>query len=124
MMLATNWGVYEICQRHAKFIAKGDNRDMEVRARDKLHLRNLRDVCPRLGPTVDLSGDADFPYRAFITREGLALLLAAVADEIDYVQFKKDAKPKLHTLLTRFWTAWLTAYPKGSHYTKVPARRR
>lgn len=119
MMLATNWGVYEICQRHAKFIEPGDSRDMEIRARDKQHLHNLRVVFPLIGSTVNLSGDADFPFRAFISRPCLAMLLADLADEIDYVQFKKDAvDPKLHNLLSRMWSVWLAAYPKGSVYSK------
>lgn len=127
MMLATNFGVYEICQRHAKFIDVGDDRDMEIRARDASHLEMLRDATTAdLGETLAiLDGTADFPYRAFITRMELGILMANLALRIDYVQFKKDAvTTKLHNLLSRFWTAHLDAYPKGSVYSVSTRRRR
>lgn len=120
MMLATNWGVYEICVRHAKFIKDGDHRDMEIRARSQQHLRELHDRFPEFitGIVALTDGTADFQYRAFISRPDLAVLLASLPPMIDYVQFKKDAKDtKLHSLLSRFWTVWLDAYPKGSVYS-------
>lgn len=120
MMLATNWGIYEITQRHAEFIEDGDNRDMEIRTRSDEHLILLRAWFPELSETLAiLDGTADFPYRVFITRDGLARLLASLPDTIDYVQFKKDAKdPVLHRLLDRMWTSWLNAFPRYSRYSK------
>lgn len=119
MMIATNWGVYEICQRHTQFVATGDDRDMEIRARDRMHLHELRSRFSQVGETLALlDNTADFQYRAFITRDELANMLSGLADEIDYVQFKKDAvTDRLHTLLTRMWSAWLHEYPAGSVYS-------
>ena len=119
MMLATNWGVYEICNRHAEFIQPDDNRDMEIRARDKEHLDNLRIIFPALGKEFMVGwGKSDFQYRVFISRTDLVLLMATLPDVVDYVQFKKDATTdKLHRLLSRFWSAWLDEYPDGSSYT-------
>lgn len=126
MMLATNFGVYEICMRHAKFIDVGDDRNMEIRARDASHLEALRDITTAdLGETLAiLDGTADFPYRAFISRTELAILMAGLAGEIDYVQFKKDAvTERLHRLLSSFWTSHLTAYPRASVYSQGTKRR-
>lgn len=123
MMIATNWGVYEICERHAQFIDPADDRDMEIRARDKDHLKALRKRFRGVGPILDLEGIADFPYRVFITRDDLARMLASLAYEIDYVQFKKDAKNKrLYKLLCDLWTKWLNAYPQGSIYSTLPRK--
>ena len=123
MMLATNWGIYEITKRHAQFIAKNDHREMEIRARSAEHLATLRVIFPDLERTLAiLDGTADFPYRAFISRSDLALLLAEVAGTIDYVEFKKDATDKkIHHVLNTMWSAWLHSFPK---YSKYSARRR
>lgn len=119
-MLATNWGVYEICTRHAEFIKEGDERDMEIRARSEQHLMELHKRFPNAitGIVRLTDGTADFQYRSFISRVDLAGLMASLPYEIDYVQFKKDAiTTKLHALLSDFWSAWLDAYPHGSVYT-------
>lgn len=121
MILATNWGIYEITQRHTEFIVKGDKREMEIRARSAEHLMNLREVFPELGRTLAiLNGTADFPYRAFISRSDLARLLAAVADTIEYVEFKKDATDKkIHRVLNSMWSTWLHTFPKYSKYSSI-----
>lgn len=119
-MLATNWGVYEICQRHMEFAKDGDLRDMEIRARHEDHLLELHDRFPEFitGLVRITDGTADFQYRSFISRDDLGVLLGALPPMIDYVQFKKDAVDhKLHALLSSLWTVWLKAYPKGSSYS-------
>ena len=120
MMIATNWGVYEFGKRDPQFRDAGDPRDMQIRARSAIHLEALRQRWPRLGDTVYLgSGVADFQYRVYITRAQLAdMMLVLVMEDINYVQFKKDAEDhKLHGVLSAFWTTLLHAYPHGSSYS-------
>jgi hypothetical protein len=126
MMIATNWGVYEIAKRHAEFIEPGDTRQMEIRARRKQHLATLRQLFPSLAETFSIKdGSADFPFRAFISRSDLALLLATLEMTIDYVEFKKDARdPELHHLLNVMWTSWLRTWPKFSKHTTFTRRQR
>lgn len=126
MMLATNWGIYEICERHVEFIEPGDPRTMEIRTRDRKHIKELRKRYPGLiGETIALTdGTADFPYRVFITRADLTGVLAGLVYEIDYVQFKKDAKdPIVHRVLNSMWSTWLNAYPKFSKWNATTLLR-
>lgn len=127
MMIATNWGVYEIGKRQKEFIEPGDARELQVRARDAEHLAALRERIPGLGETVFLDGIADFPYRAYVARDVLGMgLWDIVFTEIDYIQFKKDAvNNKLHSLLSKMWSSWLDFYPQHSSYTQTkPSRQR
>lgn len=119
MMIATNWGVFEIGMRPENTIPHGDTREMQIRARSEDHLDALRAHFPMLGDTITLNwGKMDFPYRAYISRTNLVLLLAGLESTVDYVQFKKDAvTPRLHGLLSRLWSAHLAAYPEGSVYS-------
>lgn len=122
MMIATNWGVYEIGMRDTQFKDAGDLREMQIRARTEEHLDNLRQFFSPLGPTVYLGhGVADFQYRVYISRSTLTYLMAELALDVDYVKFKEGALArkdhKLYGLLSSMWRSWLVAYPKGSSYT-------
>jgi hypothetical protein len=128
MMIATNWGVYEIGLRAAAFVEPGDTRELQVRARLASHLDALRERIPGLGETIFLDGIADFPYRAYIARDVLGMGLWDLAfNEVTYERFKEGAHKsgdhKLHGLLSRMWTAWLDTYPAHSSYTKNKATR-
>lgn len=119
MMIATNWGVFEIGERAQEFIGEDDTRELQVRARSGEHLRALRDRVAGLGESIYLDGIADFPWRAYISRADLGAGLATLVDELDYERFKEGAQNdhKLHALLSRMWSDWLQAYPHGSRYT-------
>ena len=124
MLLATNWGVYEFGKRDPQFIEEGDQRDMQIRARSVKHLHELQDRFSFIEDVVFLGyGVADFQYRVYLTQANLAIIMAELAFEIDYVQFKKGAlgDKKLYSLLSRMWSVWLDAYPEGSSYT-VPRK--
>lgn len=116
MFIATNFGIFEIGKRPQQFIPEGDDRNLQVRSRSFVHLHRLREkYLPTLGETVILDKPTDFQYRAYLTKDQLAEMLAALADEVTYEQFKHDAlDDKLYKALSAMWTAWLRFYPKGS----------
>ena len=61
---------------------------LAVRARVGRDLDDLRSVyAPELGPTVQLGG-RDYPYRAYMSKEGLAAVMVRMALDIDYCSFK------------------------------------
>lgn len=120
MLLATNWGVYEFGKRDPQFIEDGDSRDMQIRARDIKHLHELQDRFSFVEDVVYLGwGVADFQYRVYLTQANLAIIMATLAFEVDYIRFKEGARGdrKLYSLLSRMWTEWLHSYPEGSSYT-------
>lgn len=120
MMVATNWGVFEFGKRDGQFRAKGDDRDMQIRARSDKHLNALRDHFPSLGENVYLGdGVADFQWRVYITHKELAEMMYVITGQIDYIRFKEGASKdhKLHGVLSAMWSTLLNAYPQGSSYT-------
>ncbi len=65
-------------------------RPLQVRARCREDLDRLRQsYFPELGSNVALPG-RDYPWRAFTTRDDLALCLARVAQALDYSNFKNE----------------------------------
>lgn len=129
MMIATNWGVYEFGKRDPQFRDKDDPRDMQIRARVRVHLQALREHFPALGETVYLGdGVADFQYRVYITHKDLSEMMYVITGQIDYIRFKEGAAKdhKLHNVLSAFWRTLLNAYPAGSSYTtrRAPERRK
>lgn len=68
--------------------AGGAGYDLVVRARARVDLDRLRETyAPALGATVATPG-RDYPYRARITREHFAEVLARSALDVDYDNFK------------------------------------
>jgi 8-oxo-dGTP pyrophosphatase MutT (NUDIX family) len=62
--------------------------ELQVRARAASDLDRLREsFLPTLGPNVSLPG-RDYPWRAFSTRDDFAACLSAMAEAIDYSNFK------------------------------------
>jgi hypothetical protein len=120
MMIATNFGIYEVGLRPADTIDEGDRRVLQVRSRRQMDLERLRAVLPgELDDTVilDVPGGVDWQYRAYISRAGLGRLLAKVSEDLDYVEFKKDAVDDgLYAALNDMWTAVLRRFPVGSRY--------
>lgn len=60
-----------------------------VKCRVKSHMENLRRVMVGLGPT-NFEIERDYPYRAMISRDDLALGMARLAMEIDYPKTKPE----------------------------------
>lgn len=126
-MIATNWGVYELGMRDPQFIEAGDTRELQIRARSRRHLGELRYRYPVLAEIVFLgNGVADFQYRIYATREVLADIFGGLVYEIDYIRFKEGALKdrKLHNVLSQMWSVLLNAYPEGSSYFQPPAAKK
>ena len=80
MWLLTTRGFYSV-------VADLDDADrLLVRARVEDDLLALRDLLPAIDPWLDR--DADYPWRAKVSREDWAAVAAALAGEIDYRDFK------------------------------------
>jgi hypothetical protein len=120
MMIATNFGIYEVGLRPADTIAEGDDQVLQVRSRRRIDLTMLRAYLQEaMGPTIELDvpGGVDWQYRAYISRAGLADLMSNVIDDIGYVEFKKDAVDDgLYAALNDMWTVVLRRFPVGSRY--------
>jgi hypothetical protein len=77
-----------------------------VRSRKKEHLESFLKLphWAKKKPEIIETLDADYAYRAFITRTLLAGLLADQVNKIDYPKFKPSVKEKpLHDLYMDFW---------------------
>lgn len=122
MMIATNFGVYEIGVRYEddrQGKIRGD-RTMQIRARRVQDLIKLRErFCPGLGK-IHSTPKRDWPYRVYCTRAQVREVMAAIADSINYEFFKQDAEDEdLHHSLDRMWAAHLRVFPKGSVYGRI-----
>lgn len=128
MMIATNFGIYEVGLRPEETIDEGDDRVLQVRSRRRIDLIMLRDYLHEaLSETVELDvpGGVDWQFRAYISRDGLAKLMANVIADLNYVEFKKDAiDDGLYAALNDMWTAVLTRFPVGSRYASTVRRRK
>lgn len=106
MWVATNFGFFSVVRRPEGTVAKGDERALQVRARVKRHLVNLR---AWLGDgrreIVELTG-TDYEYRLYVTYDEWATITARLTYDIDYVNFKDTVRDeKLHQLYLRIWGA-------------------
>jgi len=84
-----------------------------VRARRKNHLKRL------LGKKAKVyeSPKRDYRFRAYVTREDFAKLVADKVENIDYTNFKDSVKkkdPELEKLYMKFWCEHLDY--QESHY--------
>jgi len=80
-----------------------------IRARSKAHLEALREKFEEvlwLRFIVENSG-TDYPYRMIVTDEELQRIMVGLASEIDYGNFKDEAKklrdPEYNWSLTQVW---------------------
>jgi ADP-ribose pyrophosphatase YjhB (NUDIX family) len=71
-------------------VQKAGTKHLTVRSRVRADLDGLRKrYMPELGPTME-KGGTDYPYRATIDHEKLALGLAQLVREISYANFKNE----------------------------------
>ena len=87
MWLLSTRGFYSVVSH------RDDPSRVLVRARVRADLDALRDLVPELDPWHDAS--ADYPWRAELPREEWARVVAALAAEIDYDNFK-NAVARVH----------------------------
>lgn len=106
MWLCTNFGFFSATRR-TDFIDSHDNRVMQIRARCKEHLEQLRDryLLDELGPIFSLA-KRDYKWRAYCTQEAWARAVYAAAMDIDYKNFKNSVPdPALHEAYENVWSA-------------------
>lgn len=130
MWICMTTGFVSVTKRKAHTIEAGDDRTMQVRAREASHLAELRRLMAESGgailsETIKSKG-TDYQYRAFCTQRDLAVGMAALAYAIDYVNFKDTVTDvPLHNVYMRIWSAVLDTFPVGSIYGwSQPQRRR
>lgn len=70
-------------------VAKGEPGQLQIRARVRADLDNLRQAIPRLGPTLELPGH-DYAFRALIQKAELSRAIPRLIEEINYSNFKSE----------------------------------
>lgn len=91
MWIFTPIGFFSVTQvnRASKSVPEGT---LQIRARVKQDLVNLRErYIPELSEPISLP-HRDYPYRAYISREALAPVMARMIEDIDYSNFKDQVK--------------------------------
>lgn len=127
MWVCTPFGILMPALRPEKTIEAGDDRKIQVRARHREYLDLFRDnYCADLGESINFP-DQDYQWKAYCTHDALALAMARLSLEIDYVKFKpttfKSGLPakladQLHSCYNSIWGTMLTHGDKTSVYDK------
>ena len=122
MWLCTRYGFFSVvCAREGdRPTAQVDPSRLMVRARSRKHLEALKASHPFLHdlPIVE-SGDTHYPFRIFVMKGIFASIAAGLVDEIDYDNFKNEARAlrdsKFNAFLSETWTNSLRLEdnPKG-----------
>jgi hypothetical protein len=115
--LVTNFGFFSAVTRKPKDISVGDNRVLQIRARDPKHLDLLREryMGDELGPNV-VFRNTDYQVRAFCTREAWGRAVYAASQDVDYDNFKGSilGDDDLHDAAMGVWSALASQY--GTNY--------
>ena len=120
MWLATRYGFFSIVCDHGPDGRPSDEW-MLVRARQRRHLTALRRFHPGLGK-VQRTDTRDYPYRIVARRDVVLLVVARLAVDIDYGNFKdatRDNLPKDHDYVSFLHTVW----DRGRRMTPARDRR-
>lgn len=132
LWIMTPFGCLYPVPRPPKTVAAGDPATMQVRARRREHLDAFREhFCPALGETLtgqQVAGKAlDYPYRAYISPQDLALAVGLMILATDSEKFKpltsgkyglKDRKlaSDLHSVYNSMWSTQLQLSDGTSSY--------
>lgn len=95
MWLFTKHGFYSaVCARqgNGSYIQPVDPDRIMVRARIKTHLEALKIRFPALLGDCDIKSDTgtDYAYRIFVAKPAWSQVMAALAEELDYDNFKSE----------------------------------
>lgn len=102
-----------------------DGKDLVVRARDRRSLDGLAELT---GQVADLGSGSDYPYRLVVTRETLKFWLDRQVEDIDYHNFKNEAKRvsghEYADVLSRVWYDNLSLEDQESakHYVSLASK--
>lgn len=109
--------------------AKTDDRSIQVRTREKGYLDRFRELyCPELG-VANHFPNHDYPWKAYVTKEALAIAVARMVLDTDSEVFKpltsgpkglKDKKVEgnLHATYSSWWSTHLRNGDGTSSYDK------
>lgn len=109
MWLVTTTGFFSV-------VLKPGDTDLCIRARVRKDLVALkRDYLPSMGKIIETK-NADYRFRAYASREGVAYAAADMARDIDYSNFKDEVKAvqgkDRANVYMRIWTALLELDPR------------
>jgi hypothetical protein len=106
MWILTKYGAFMPALRPPATVAEGDLQVVQVRARRRADLEKLRERhLPELGKVYRIPR-SDYQWRANCSHQELAVAVARIALEIDYVSFKDNAEDNdLHDAYMRVWWA-------------------
>ena len=96
MWVFTKYGFFSaVCARQGDggYGQPPDPDRIMVRARDRDHLERLAAACPEQlgGLAITETADTDYRYRIFVGKPQWKQTMAALADDIDYDNFKNEA---------------------------------
>ena len=119
MWVMTPDGIYMPGLRPESKIPEGDHRELQVRSRRRKDLIALRDnYLPELGNPIKIRG-TDYQWRAYCTRAEWGAALARMAEGIDYVKFKEQARDReLHDAYLEVWSVLASRFGTGYKRTR------
>ena len=92
---------------------KEDDKTIQVRGRVEDHLRNLKVRFPELTGEIIVGEGTDYLFRIYVPKEIWAKVIAELANEVDYSNFKSEVGKNFgykdeysHSLMT----VWSTMY--------------
>lgn len=105
MWIFTKVGMFSVVEATELVPEMGEpGKVLAVRARVARDLDELRGAhAPHLGPTVRLAG-RDYPYRAYISKEGFAEVMVRLALDLDYGSFKSMVAQRQGGLRAKLYT--------------------
>jgi hypothetical protein len=125
MWICTPFGILMPAVRPAKHIPEGDNRTMQVRARQREYLDLFRKhYCPELGESINFPNQ-DYQWKAYCTPEQLAAAMGKLMLAIDFEKFKPETfnprwglstalRGELHSCYNSMWTTQLRYTTDGT----------
>lgn len=116
MWLMTPDGFYSI-------VKKANEKGLQVRARCREDLDNLRKRwCPKLGPTIH-TPDGDYHYRALVSAKEWGRAMEKIGEGVGYDNFKQAVKLRQGSeranLYSRVWAILLALHHRDG-FTAAP----
>jgi hypothetical protein len=126
MWLMTNFGMFSATLRPERTVRQGDERFIQVRSRRGQDLAELKARYMPMAGDIVRTTDSDYEYRIFCTHDDWALVVARLAHDIDYTNFKNSVKDnKLHTAYTRIWAVLYDAFSTNRYFDMpIKSKRR
>lgn len=106
MWTATKDGYFSVVA-HRNDIGPGGHRIVQVRARSAEDLRRVRDAGYKVGRIIALT-QADYPYRAEMTKAEWSRYITDQVDSIEYTNFKNAVAardPQRAKIYLKVWSA-------------------